>query len=435
MMRLNIRVVAPIPLVKVETPEPAKGEYLTLKLRANPADAHSATREIMVAYFKEGTPEQWLDFLTKVREVLEGQGLTTGPQKYTMMRTLLKGDALSFFNQKATEVGNETVVNFEKMVKHMTYHIIPRRAVMYQQRYMLGGLRKPENMTTRKFCNRLTELNTYLALFPNDRFDAEGVPAGFSEDQKIPEHLLVNVIYFSLPKTWLTTMTTHGFDYVEREDPKGDLIKFCEERIEVLEHEQPAAKKARAEARGAVKATLKSPPYASKGNSKNPTNNKRKYDATKVCQIHGPGHSDSECKVIQAQIQSLKEQRAKAKPPMERTELQKMFNTFLSQNLVALLPKPQEKKRRQVTWTAAPADASKKSARKHAAVMAATQTPGDSDDEASLEDEAMQSFGALQLANDTEDSKPAALEESFNIEDVNPEEDLTDWEREYGIME
>jgi hypothetical protein len=34
---------------------------------------------------------------------------------------------------------------------------------MYQQRYMLGGLRKSENMTTRKFCNRLTELNSYLA--------------------------------------------------------------------------------------------------------------------------------------------------------------------------------------------------------------------------------------------------------------------------------
>jgi hypothetical protein len=83
MMPLNIHVVAPIPLAKVETPDPAKGEYLTLKLRANPANAHSATREIMVAYFKEGTPEQWLNFLTKVREVLEGQGLTTGPQNIT----------------------------------------------------------------------------------------------------------------------------------------------------------------------------------------------------------------------------------------------------------------------------------------------------------------------------------------------------------------
>jgi hypothetical protein len=122
MMCLNIRVAAPIPLVKVETPEPAKGEYLTLKLRANPADAQSATREILVAYFKEGTPEQWLDFLTKVRKVLEGQGLTTGPQKYTMMRTLLKGDALSFFNQKATEVGNKTVVNF---VKNDQTHDVP----------------------------------------------------------------------------------------------------------------------------------------------------------------------------------------------------------------------------------------------------------------------------------------------------------------------
>jgi hypothetical protein len=252
---------------------------------------------------------------------------------------------LSFFNQKAIEVGNETVVNFEKMIKHMTYHIIPWCAVMYQQCYMLGGLRKPKNMTTCKFCNCLTELNTYLALFPNDQFDEEGVPAGFSEDQKIPKHLLVNVIYFSLPKTWLTTMTMHGFDYVECNDPKGDLIKFCEERIEVLEHEQPAAKKARAEAcraakatlktwlttltmhgfdyvecndpKGdlikfceerievleheqpaakkaracrAAKATLKSPPSASKGNSKVTTNNKHKFDVTKVCRIHGPGH-------------------------------------------------------------------------------------------------------------------------------------------------
>jgi hypothetical protein len=209
------------------------------------------------------------------------------------------------------------------------------------------------------------------------------------EDQKIPKHLLVNVIYFSLPKTWLTTMTMHGFDYVERDDPKGYLIKFCEERIEVLEHEQPAAKKARA---------------------------KRKFDATKVCQIHGPGHSDSECKVIQARIQSLKEQHAKAKPPMEHTELQKMFNTFLSQNLVALLPRPQEKKRgRQVTWTDAPADATKKSACKHIAAMAPMKTVNNSDDKASSEDEAMQSFGTLQLAEDMEDSKPATRKEPFDI--------------------
>jgi hypothetical protein len=99
-MCLNICVAAPIPLVEVETPEPAKGEYLTLKLRANPANAHSAMREILVAYFKEGMPEQWLDFLTKVRKVLEGQGLMTCPQKYTMMHTLLKGDALSFLIKK-----------------------------------------------------------------------------------------------------------------------------------------------------------------------------------------------------------------------------------------------------------------------------------------------------------------------------------------------
>jgi hypothetical protein len=32
-----------------------------------------------------------------------------------------------------------------------------------------------------------------------------------------------------------------------------------------------------------------------------------------------------------------------------------------------------------------------------------------------------------------EDSKPAAREEPFDIEDVDPEDDLTDWERELGF--
>jgi hypothetical protein len=119
---------------------------------------------------------------------------------------------------------------------------------------------------------------------------------------------------------------------------------------------------------------------------------------------------------------------------MEQTELQKMFNTFLSQNLVTLLPRPQEKKHHPVTWTAAPADATKKSARKHIAAMAPMKTMNNSDDEASSEDEAMQSFGVLQLAEDTEDSKPAALEEPLDIEDVDPEDDLTNWEHELGFQ-
>jgi hypothetical protein len=87
-----------------------------------------------------------------------------------------------------------------------------------------------------------------------------------------------------------------------------------------------------------------------------------------------------------------------------------------------------------VTWTAAPADATKKSARKHIAAMAPMKTMNNSDDEASSEDEAMQSFGVLQLAEDTEDSKPAALEEPLDIEDVDPEDDLTNWEHELGFQ-
>ena len=129
-------VVPPIPLIKEEEKAYAKGSYTTLKLRSNPAEENSPIYEIQVPYFKSGTCEQYLEFMDKVQAVIIGQNLTTGPQRVAFMRTVLKGDAYTYFNQYFTTVGNEDDVTFILGVQALTCHIFPQRALRMQKRYM-----------------------------------------------------------------------------------------------------------------------------------------------------------------------------------------------------------------------------------------------------------------------------------------------------------
>ena len=92
-------VVPPIPPIKEEEKLYAKGSYNTVKLRSNPAEENSPIYEIQVPYFTSGTCEQNLEFMDKVQAVIVGQNLTTGPQKVAFMRTVLRGDVYTYFNQ------------------------------------------------------------------------------------------------------------------------------------------------------------------------------------------------------------------------------------------------------------------------------------------------------------------------------------------------
>ena len=65
--------------------------------------------ELTIHYFRTGTPEEWLRIRAKILEVITGQNLTTGAQRFTMVRRVLQGDALAAFNHTAIDAGAETV--------------------------------------------------------------------------------------------------------------------------------------------------------------------------------------------------------------------------------------------------------------------------------------------------------------------------------------
>ena len=59
----------PIPLERPAVKELKKQEYLTMKLRSDPADANSQTYDLTIQFFRTGTPEEWLLFQRDLHRV------------------------------------------------------------------------------------------------------------------------------------------------------------------------------------------------------------------------------------------------------------------------------------------------------------------------------------------------------------------------------
>ena len=273
----------PIPLERPAVKELKKQEYLTMKLRSDPADANSQTYDLTIQFFRTGTPEEWLLFQRDLHRVLNGQNITTGPQKFTMTRRLIQGDTLAVFNTAAQEHGNETNATFVQCLKDITTHIFPKRALAFQKRYMRRHLRKPRDMKTREFAARISELNQYLKEFPP-----------FEDNQELDEDEIIDIVEHAIPHSWQDNIVLQGYD--PDESTLADLVDFCE-RHEFIE----ASRNNNAKSKGNTSGDSDKKPAARNTNSK-PWNKNGKY-----CALHQTyGHSTDECKVVKAQIEETR---------------------------------------------------------------------------------------------------------------------------------
>ena len=215
----------PIPLERPVTKELEKDDYVSLKLKTVPRSSTSAEYSLNVPYFRSGTPEEWLKFLTNMERVFIGQNLSTGPHKFSMARRLLIGESLSHFEKKAesfvevveqVENCHKSIENFEKCLQAVTMTVFPQKALMTQKRYMRRIMRKPRAMKTRDYCARYAEINKYLEEFPPFK----------GKQQAIPQDEILEHLEFAIPSSWQKQMVLQGFNTLERS--VEDFIEFCE---------------------------------------------------------------------------------------------------------------------------------------------------------------------------------------------------------------
>eukprot|EP00957_Ditylum_brightwellii_P194396 14804930-Ditylum_brightwellii.AAC.1 len=89
-----------------------------------------------------------------------------GPSSYTDAKTLLKGDALTVFEQAEINHGTQSVPHFELCLDGMAEHMFPKKARQTQKCYMHRNLRLVGEMTIKEWVAWALELNKYLKDFP-----------------------------------------------------------------------------------------------------------------------------------------------------------------------------------------------------------------------------------------------------------------------------
>eukprot|EP00957_Ditylum_brightwellii_P179270 13657044-Ditylum_brightwellii.AAC.1 len=55
---------------------------------------------LVVKYYKVGTPEEWLQFMEVIVQVIKGEDIQDGDTVYSLVKSLLKRDALQVFQNK-----------------------------------------------------------------------------------------------------------------------------------------------------------------------------------------------------------------------------------------------------------------------------------------------------------------------------------------------
>eukprot|EP00957_Ditylum_brightwellii_P088349 6729908-Ditylum_brightwellii.AAC.1 len=59
-------------------------DYQMYKLRTNPKDEKSAVYNLVVKYYKVGTPEEWLQFMGAIAQVIKGQDIQDRDAAYLL---------------------------------------------------------------------------------------------------------------------------------------------------------------------------------------------------------------------------------------------------------------------------------------------------------------------------------------------------------------
>ena len=285
-----------IPFDKEPPREVSKEDRLTFKLRSTPTDANSTTYELKTYAFECGSCEEWLEHVKTYRKIVKGQNITNGPNCFAMIKRLLKGKALIDFERIFTEEGySESVDNCDKVIDKLTEEIFPDRALQKQRRALRRNIRKPENMKTNQFYARLVEMNEQLEKFPNG-----------TEDDKLSEDELKEILEFGLPKSWQIHMTLCQFKCLEKS--AKEILNFCKE-IEGVEKEHGSLSN---RYNNGKKDTSSNPKQSSlkkrkRDSSKNSSESDKSQGGKKYCPVHGwCSHTAEDCILLKDAISNGK---------------------------------------------------------------------------------------------------------------------------------
>ena len=107
-----------------------KGKYIAIKCHNTPVDNDSGSCEINLSCYGGGSTEEWLVWKDKLLKVLDRQGISTWPLRYSFTERLLIGDAKATLNQAALDIGICTFGNDQTCISSICF---PRTEALLTQ--------------------------------------------------------------------------------------------------------------------------------------------------------------------------------------------------------------------------------------------------------------------------------------------------------------
>jgi hypothetical protein len=219
-----------IPLVRVKpaSDEADKSKFISfeLKVRAGTGAGTPSYKKFMRT-FEEGTPQEWMDVLTGLKEIWK-QNTVNGPtDRAATIAAILKGDSRIAFDTALEDAREDedggppdpmTLDHIEESLRAVTEIVFPFRALENQKQWMNRYMKKPHDLPTKSFVAAVSRINNYLPSFPKA-----------TNNSKYDEEELIGLMEFALPKSWRDAFDLKGF--VPSEGDKAEFIDQCE-RIE-----------------------------------------------------------------------------------------------------------------------------------------------------------------------------------------------------------
>ena len=144
-----------------------KNKYsFKVNIKTQLGDVHIKMVFIHITIINTRSSEFLLKFLRFLNKILKDHNLNTGPKLYAMIKNLLAGEALQFFEQKARENGNKIIIEYELVMQVLTTHFFPTKALQYQKRYLRRVFFKIHNSKILEFILIFKNIIDYLKQLP-----------------------------------------------------------------------------------------------------------------------------------------------------------------------------------------------------------------------------------------------------------------------------
>eukprot|EP00957_Ditylum_brightwellii_P004371 331721-Ditylum_brightwellii.AAC.1 len=112
-----------------------------------------------------GTPEEWLQFMEAIAQVIKGQDIQDGDSAYLLIKSILKGDALQVFLNEEDNQEVKDCTSFTKCLATVTKHVLHKKAYKTQKKY-IQNIYKPLRLGSCKWILQMIKLNDCLVHFP-----------------------------------------------------------------------------------------------------------------------------------------------------------------------------------------------------------------------------------------------------------------------------